>query len=207
MTEHDYEPVPGLPADLPQGERILWQGAPDRRALARHAFHVRAVALYFVAVLVWHGVSTGDSGIQGSQWLATLVPALLPAILGLGILHLLAWLNARSTLYTLTNRRVVMRFGVAIPMTVNIPFAQLEAADLREHGDGSGDLALRLGAAAKASYLVFWPHARPWHLGRVQPTLRAIAEPRQVAALLRDAAMGSTAPHTETVTPWVSSTP
>ncbi|MFT6571624.1 MAG: hypothetical protein ACJAWY_003349, partial [Sphingomonas echinoides] len=28
MTEHDYEPIPGLPGLLPKDERILWQGAP-----------------------------------------------------------------------------------------------------------------------------------------------------------------------------------
>ena len=29
---------------LPKGERVLWHGAPDWKALAMHVFHVRAVA-------------------------------------------------------------------------------------------------------------------------------------------------------------------
>lgn len=207
MNEHEFEPVPGLPAVLPQGERILWQGAPVRKALARHAFHVRGVSLYFAALLVWHGFSAGASGAQGSQWLAALAPTLLGAVIGLGILQLLAWLNARSTLYTLTNRRLVMRFGVAIPMTVNIPFSRLEAADLREHGDRTGDLALTLGADSRISYLVFWPHVRPWHFACAQPTLRAIAEPGRVADLLRQAAVGSTVETSGTASEWASSAP
>ncbi|MEY3475503.1 MAG: hypothetical protein RL087_1961, partial [Pseudomonadota bacterium] len=30
--EHEFEAAPGLPAPLPVGERILWQGAPQWRA-------------------------------------------------------------------------------------------------------------------------------------------------------------------------------
>ncbi len=207
MNEHEFEPVPGLPAVLPQGERILWQGAPVRRALARHAFHVRGVSLYFVALLVWHGLSAWTGSAQDTLWFGALAPTLLGAAIGLGILHLLAWLNARSTLYTLTNRRLVMRFGVAIPMTVNIPFSSLEAADLREHGDRTGDLALTLGTDSRVSYLVFWPHVRPWHFSRAQPTLRAIAEPGRVADLLREAALGSTVQSSGTASQWASSAP
>ena len=40
------EPLRGLPEPLPAGERILWQGAPDWRALAVDVFHVRAVWIY-----------------------------------------------------------------------------------------------------------------------------------------------------------------
>lgn len=207
MNEHEFEPVLGLPAVLPQGEQILWQGAPARKALARHAFHVRGVSLYFAVLIAWQGLAAGTDGAPAGQWLAALTPTLVGAVIGLAILHLLAWLNARSTLYTLTNRRLVMRFGVAIPMTVNIPFSKLEAADLREHGDGTGDLALTLSANSRISYLVFWPHVRPWHFGRAQPTLRAIHDPQRVAALLREAAMGSPMESAGTQSQWASSTP
>ncbi|MBM4228451.1 MAG: PH domain-containing protein [Gammaproteobacteria bacterium] len=207
MNEHEFEPVPGLPAVLPQGEQIVWQGAPARKALARHAFHVRGVSLYFAILIVWQGLAAETSGGPAGQWLAALTPTLAGAVIGLAILHLLAWLNARSTLYTLTNRRLVMRFGVAIPMTVNIPFSKLEAANLREHGDGTGDLALTLVPNSRISYLVFWPHVRPWHFGRAQPTLRAVGGPQRVASLLREAAMGSPVAAAETQSQWASSTP
>ncbi len=53
MSEYEIEPIPGLPGDLPPGERILWQGKPDWRMLARTAFHTRIVAGYFVLLSVW----------------------------------------------------------------------------------------------------------------------------------------------------------
>jgi hypothetical protein len=43
----DYatEPVRGLPATLPRGEFVLWQGTPSWRAFARQVFHTRAIAI------------------------------------------------------------------------------------------------------------------------------------------------------------------
>ncbi|MEM9472422.1 MAG: PH domain-containing protein, partial [Pseudomonadota bacterium] len=36
-----FEPIPGLPALPPAGEKILWQGRPSRNAMAVQFFHVR----------------------------------------------------------------------------------------------------------------------------------------------------------------------
>ena len=47
VPHDDYagEPIPGLPADLPEGERLLWQGSPAWMSLAVRAFHIRKVAI------------------------------------------------------------------------------------------------------------------------------------------------------------------
>ena len=55
--EHEFEPVHGLPEELPAGEEILWQGAPDWRAFAMHVFHVRAIALYGAILCAWRLVT------------------------------------------------------------------------------------------------------------------------------------------------------
>ena len=191
LTEHDFEPVRGLPAPLPAEERVLWQGSPRPASLARQAFRVRGVALYFAVLMGWrlHGAESPLSDL-GAVWTA-IAPPLLMGVLVLAVLFGLAWLNARETVYTVTNRRVVMRFGVALPMTVNLPLSQVESADLREHADGSGDISLTLLPGTRVSYLVFWPHVRAWRFNRVRPTLRAIPKPLQVAECLRAAVEGS----------------
>jgi hypothetical protein len=187
LTEYEYEPVPGLPERLPPGEEVLWQGAPRWQSMARHALHARKVALYFLALLLLHLVweLTGGksllSTLLASLWLA------IPAALAIGLLALLAWLFSRATLYTITNRRVVMRFGVAIPITVNLPFAQIVNAALREHGDGTGDIPLTLASQVRSSYLILWPHARPWHFSPPQPMIRAIPDASKVAKILASA--------------------
>jgi hypothetical protein len=191
MTEFENEPVAGLPEHLPPGERILWQGAPRWAALALHAFRVRAVALYFGILMAWRfasGVADGESlaaAFGAALWLAPLAAA------ALGVLGLLAWLSARATIYTITDRRIVLRFGVALPMSVNLPFRLIESASLKRHRDASGDIALTLDRGQRVAYLALWPHVRPWRMSRPQPMLRALAEPAAVADTLAAALAAS----------------
>ena len=79
MTEHDFEPVHGLPAHLPQGERLLWQGAPSWRSLAIRAFHVRKVAIYFGLFGLWQIGSALASGQGLPAALASIQAPLLAA--------------------------------------------------------------------------------------------------------------------------------
>lgn len=178
ITEYENEPVPGLPAKLPPGESILWQGAPDWRALAREAFHVRAVAVYFAVLIVW-GLAAGN--VRGAAITLGL------AIAAIVLLHILAWLTARATLYTITERRIVMRFGVALPMCINLPMVAVSAASLNLRDDGNGDIALALTQRQRAGFLMLWPHARPWKLGAPEPMLRALPDAQSVATLLTEA--------------------
>ena len=192
LTEHDFEPERGLPAPLPADERVLWQGSPRPASLARQAFRVRGVALYFAALMGWRLYGAESPLSDAATVWAAVAPPLLMGVLVLAVLCGLAWLNARETVYTVTDRRVVMRFGVALPMTVNLPLSLVESADLRQHADGSGDISLTLLPTSRVSYLVFWPHVRAWRFNRVRPTLRAVANPQQVADCLRAAVEGST---------------
>ncbi len=185
--EHDWEPVPGLPAPLPAGERILWQGAPDPRALAIRAFHVRKIAIYFAivgAAQLASALGAGDTPREALAGVATL--AALAAV-ALGLLYAMAVMSARSTLYTITDRRVVMRVGIVLTMTFNIPLARIRRADLRAYGDGTGDVPLELGPRDTIGYAHLWPHARPWRLRRPEPMLRCVPEGARVGRLLADA--------------------
>jgi hypothetical protein len=184
MSEHDFEPIRGLPAALPDGETILWQGAPNWSTLAQQAFHVRIVAAYFAFLLVWRA---SDAILGGQAPMSALESALSVtpiALAALGMLGLMAWLNSRTTVYTITSRRIVMRFGAAVPKAINIPFAIIESAAMKPLGHGAGDLALVLKAPNKIAFLNLWPHARPWRLSAPQPTLRAVSNAPAVAAIL-----------------------
>ena len=185
--DFDFEPIPGLPAAPPQGENILWQGAPDWKALLVSVFHARKVAIYFAALLTW---SLAASFYDGRGLFGTLQAAALLfgfALLALAILAALAWFTARTTVYTITSKRVVMRIGMALPITINIPFRAVTSAGLRLDRAGTGDLPLGLAKDAHFAYLVLWPHARAWHVTRPQPMLRCVPEAAKVAELLADA--------------------
>ena len=81
--------------------------------------------------------------------------------LALGIFALLALGYARTTVYTITSRRLALRFGVALPMVVNIPLTMVNSADMRRHADGSGDIVLSMHRQKRMSYILLWPHVRP----------------------------------------------
>ena len=130
MTEHDHEPIPGLPGLLPKDERILWQGAPDWRVLARTAYHTRIVTGYFVLLAGW---SLGEALARGVDAIGDLSGVGLTAGFGaiaVGLLNLLAWGAARTTLYTLTNRRIVFRVGIAFSKCINLPLRRIASVGL-----------------------------------------------------------------------------
>ncbi len=106
---------------------------------------------------------------------------------------MLSWLIARSTTYTITNRRAVITYGIALPKSVNLPFTRIDAADLRTHTEGTGDIALKLPPATRLSYLLLWPHVRAGIGGKTEPVLRSIEEPSQVAEILVNALGSSVA--------------
>lgn len=186
--EVEHEPIPGLPEELPPGEELLWQGRPAWRRLARDAFHVRGLAAYLTAAAVARGVSYAWSG-AGAGDVARAVAEVLPlVVVALGIAYGLAWLHARSTVYTLTSRRIVLRVGVALPITFNLPFKQLASADGRINDDGTGDIVVELAGTNRLGWLFLWPHARPWRMAKAAPMLRSIPDAQAVSALLGEAA-------------------
>lgn len=195
MSEFENEPIPGLPEHLPAGERILVQCAPHWKTLARVAFHTHKVAIYFALLIGWGVVSELADGQSAMTAAAAALWLSAVALCALGVLSLLAWLTSRTTIYTITNRRLVIRLGIALPMTVNIPFRIVESAGLKTYADGSGDITLALGGSDRVAYLVLWPHARPWRFARPQPMLRGIPDANRVAAVLSralDIAAGNT---------------
>jgi len=184
VGEYEDEPVRGLPGFLPADETLIWQGEPDFKTMARRVFHVRNVALYFALLIVIHVAvqATGSTPladiILGGTWMVGL------GLLAIGILSLLAFAYARTTVYTLTDKRLVLRFGVAMPMMVNIPLAIVTSADMRRFPDGSGDIVFALEQKKRFSYIMLWPNVRAWRISPVQPAIRSIANIDQLAACL-----------------------
>ena len=184
MNEFDTEPVPGLPEELPEGEQILWQGKPGAWGIARRVLLVPYVAIYFGVLTLWTlvGALNEGAGLAGALvsalWLVGLAAA------AMAILGSLAWMIHRTTVYTITNRRIVFRYGLALPMALNIPFNQVVAAAVNTQADQSGDLALSISEDHALAYIFMWPHAQPWSFKRPKPMLRSIAGIATVSTLL-----------------------
>lgn len=181
--DFDFEPVRGLPAELPKGETLLWQGSPDWKSLAVRAYHVRKVAAYFGLLVAWRigeGLYSGHAAADMGISCLLLVTC---GTIAIGVLSLLAYLNSRSTVYSITSRRVVLRHGVAVPLTMTIPFRLIDSAALTTYGE-AGDIALQLAASERIGYLITWPHVRAGKITRVQPSFRALVDSRHAAQVL-----------------------
>ncbi len=189
IREHEEEPVLGIPEKLPQGERLLWQGSPDLLQFLLHSLHARKVALWFLIIAVWRTVSNYQ--LTGVIDLQLLGPLGFAFVLAMALLGLLALLLTRSTVYSMTNRRIIMRFGLAVPLTLNLPLSQILSASTREFKHDNGNIALSITPDKRLSYWVLWPHVRPFHWLQCQPTLKNIANVTQVAHTLRDLVIGN----------------
>jgi hypothetical protein len=173
--------------DLPDGERLIWQGRPSARALAVRVFHMRLVAIYF-ALLFAARLAIG--GLEHQPWQESLTAAsrlAIPLAIVVTLLGGLAFLYSRTTRYSVTSSRVLLQFGAVLPMTLNIPLKQIASAAMKEYPDGSGDLPLAVISEQRLAFLLLWPHVRPWRLTRVEPMLRCVSDARNAADLLSTA--------------------
>ncbi|MEO1537581.1 MAG: photosynthetic complex putative assembly protein PuhB [Pseudomonadota bacterium] len=188
MSYDDFatEPVKGLPERPPEGEHILWQGKPNAWALTRAALAFWWVMGYFVFLALWRLVAAIDIMPVGQAIGITVPFLILGAIVG-GLLFFTAWVQARATVYTVTNKRVAMRIGAALTVTLNLPYTQIGSADLDLRKDGTGTIALTTTGDVQFAYLVLWPHVRPWRFP-ARPSLRCIPEAERVARILAEAA-------------------
>lgn len=179
-----FEPVPGLPERLPRDEMILWQGRPNWWSLTKSALAFWWITGYFAVLALWRFVALSDQGTLAQAALGA-VPFIIAWAVVAALLMVTAYAQAKSAMYTLTNKRVVMRVGAALQVTFNLPYLQVANADLLRLRDGTGTIALELMGKNRVSYLVAWPHVRPWYF-RTRPALRCIDEPEKVAAIIAE---------------------
>lgn len=191
MNDDDYEPsLNERLQHLPEGEKLIWKGGPAFWPLAREAFHVRGVALYFVILMAWRfaaALSDGQSALDALSYAAALLPL---AGIAMTLLVWLAWMSARNTSYAVTTKRVLIKSGVALTGTLNIPLRYIVNAGMRIHKDGSGDFPLTIEKSERIAWLIAWPNVRPWHISHPEPMLRGVADPAPLADALAKALGG-----------------
>jgi Bacterial PH domain len=187
----------GLPDHLPEGEKLIWQGKPDWKRLAINAFHVRKVAAYFAVVILGQGALRLANGASWAEALQA-VPVLTGlALAACAILLALAYASAKTTRYTLTSKRALMKVGIALPVIINLPFRQIDGVSFANTGAACGTIVFKTGGETRLAYLLLWPHAKPWYLTKPQPAFRDIPDVEAVASRLAFA-LGGHMPMIET---------
>ena len=181
----------GLPGPLPEGERVLWHGRPERSALLRYLFRWPLLTVYFALFALLPVLATARSGAGPAQVALSpllLLPFALPVALAV---FASAALLARTSTYIITDRRVVLQVGVAFTRTVNIPLALIVDVSARERAHGL-DIALTLRHPNKIAWFALWPHARGVRFARPIPMMRGLPVDSPAAGILADAVMRMT---------------
>jgi len=174
----------GLPDHLPDGERMLWQGRPEWQRLAIDAFHIRKVAYYFAGLIVAQAIWKAANGASLFEAVQSVPLMAAMGFLACALLAGLAYLSARTTHYTLTNKRALMKVGIALPIHINLPLRQIDGASFAVTGKGCGNICLKTAGQTRLAYLLLWPHAKPFEFTKPQPAFRAIADVEAVASRL-----------------------
>ncbi len=178
--------IRGVPHPLPAGEHVLWEGAPDAGAMATHVFHRRLFMLYFAGMIAWWMFTTTQTFGSAEFLTGLAVRAGLSAI-ALAVVEIIARVSARTTWYAITNKRIVFKVGMVIPMSINIPFTIVESAGVGQFKDGTGQIRVVLGKDHRLAYIALWPHCRVFNTGNPEPILRGLTDANTVGALLANA--------------------
>lgn len=190
--EH-FEPQRGLPEYLPEGEHILWQGSPHTAEIAKRVFHQNKICVYFLVLGVWSlisGVYDGSSAVQIGQVTLTVLGV---GLLALVLLRWVAYATAKHSVYTLTNKRIVLAIGVALQIRLNLPLREVHAVNLKRYRRDFGDISIVLAPENKLSAAVLWPHLRPWRWSTPEPALRCLPDSERVAEKITQCLMADSA--------------
>ena len=189
MSQDDFafEPIRGLPERPPEGEVILWQGQPNWLRLSVDSLNIWWVLGYFIFLFFWRFVSVSDM-MPIYQAVLVSLPFLALGLIVTLLLMLVGFIQANATVYTITNKRVVMRIGAALTVTLNLPFTEIENAAIASSSKNFGSIVIDTKQDSKFSFLVLWPHARAWHFKKPQPSLKCIPNAAEVAEILSNAA-------------------
>ena len=171
-----------------EGERILWEGRPAWRAVALDVVRVGWIAAYLAVLLIWNAAQDRLAGLGPADTLRAGLPLFAAGLAVLAACAGFAYAIARTTRYTLTNERCILRYGVALTATLSLPLRRIAAVSVAVRSGGFGDVPLRLKPGSRLRYLKLWPHARPWRYAAAEPMLRGVPDAITVAALLSHAA-------------------
>ena len=173
-----------LSENLPNGEKLIWQGHPERRALATRAMYLKYIAFYLVVLIAARTGYLIMDGEPVATWSGMLVWQVLASAFVMLLIVGLAAVYSRTTRYSLTNERLIIKTGAAITIHINLPLQQITAADLREYSDGTGDITLQVSRAEKLYWLLLWPNVRSWWIRPLRPVLKGLRDAQAVAHLL-----------------------
>ena len=172
---------------IPVGEMIRWCGRPNWKSLGYHAFGVKYLTVYLILSALY-AVSQTNSPFRFGAFTVQYLPYIMSGIFAGIILFFLAYLAARHTCYVITEKRVVIRTGIALVFLLNVPFKNVVSIDLQRLANGSGNLSFKAQSKKRIPYLSCWPSVRSGSLLQPIPAFRSISDVEEIGNLVGEIA-------------------
>ena len=101
----------------------------------------------------------------------------------------LAAIQTYSTVYIITENRVIIKTGAALSFLISMPFKKIKEVNLQKRGGSVGTISFELFSEKRVPYISCWPSVRPWRFKKTQPAFSCIGSVDEVATTLRKTAM------------------
>ena len=169
---------------LRPGERLLWQGRP----IPRRFILTPADVFLIPFSLLWGGFAIfWEAGaiLSGAPFFFLIwgVPFVLFGLYFIFGRFLVAYRQALSTWYAVTNRRILIVSGLFRRGVTELDLRSIPAIDVRSAGDGVGTInfaPMPLSWMMRASWA-------PWLGASAVPAFRAVADASRVHGIIQDA--------------------
>ena len=173
---------------IPHGESILWKGRPSLWGFSWNLFGLKWIALY-LSMLSIVSVARFFASDFYTAFYVDFLPFFLSGIFASIILIGLAAIQAYSTVYIITENRVIIKTGAALSFLISMPFKKIKEVNLQKRGASIGTISFELFSKKRVPYISCWPSVRPWKFKKTQPAFSCVRSVNEVATILRKTAM------------------
>ena len=173
---------------IPNGESILWKGRPSLWGFSWNLFGLKWITLY-LSILSIVSVARFFASDFYTAFYVDFLPFFLSGIFASIILICLAATQTYSTVYIITENRVIIKTGAALSFLISMPFKKIKEVNLQKRGASIGTISFELLSEKRVPYISCWPSVRPWKFKGTQPAFSCIGSVDEVATILRKTAM------------------
>ena len=173
---------------IPNGESILWKGRPSLWGFSWNLFGLKWITLY-LSMLSIVSVARFFASDFYTAFYVDFLPFFLSGIFASIILIGLSATQTYSTVYIITENRVIIKTGAALSFLISMPFKKIKEVNLQKRGASIGTISFELLSEKRVPYISCWPSVRPWKFKRTQPAFSCIGSVDEVATILRKTAM------------------
>ena len=172
---------------IPKGERVCWTGKPNWISFGFHAFGIKYILIYFI-VSAFYAISQIELVFSFKAFIGEYISFVVSGMIASLILFMLSYFSAQHTYYVITEKRLVIRTGIALVFLLNVPLKNVISIDKQSLFYGYGNLSFKPQSKKRIPYFSCWPSVRRGSFLNPVPTFRSIANIEQIGKIVGDLA-------------------